>query len=82
MRREVGEDLHELITVDEGAIGIHENAPSGEGDSDGKKRKKKGDKGKEEERGRPKSREEKGKEDQDFLMKCVPLETSRTSLKK
>jgi len=79
LRREVGEDLHELITIDEGAIEIYENAPSGEGDGDGKKRKKK-DKGKEKEKVWPKT-EEKERKDQEFLMKCVPPETSRTSLR-
>ena len=79
LRREVGEDLHELITTDEGAIGVHENAPS-EGDGDGKKRKRK-DKSKEKEKVRPKTKEEKERKDQEFLMKCVPPETSRTSLR-
>lgn len=76
LRREVGEDLHQLIEVDQDVIGIHENAP-GEGDSGGKKKKKK-DKGKEKEKakGRSKTKEDKEKEDQEFLMKLVPLERS------
>ena len=77
LRREVGEDFHQLITVDQDAIGIHESAPTGGGDGDGGEKKKK-DKGKEKGKGRPK--EEKEREDQAFLMKCVPPETSLASL--
>jgi hypothetical protein len=79
LRREVGEDLHEFITIDEVAS-IHENAPSGEGDGDGKKRKKK-DKGKGKEQGRLKAEEERKNEDQEFLMKYVHPKTSRISLR-
>ena len=78
LRREVGEDLHQLITVDQDVIGIREEAPAGGGDDNGKKTKKRKDKGKEREKGRSKT-EEKEKEDQEFLMKCVPPETSLTS---
>lgn len=75
MRREVGGDLNELITVDEDAIGIHEEAPGGEGHDNGKKKKKKekSKKGK----GQSKSKENKEKEDQEFLMKCVSPEILR-----
>lgn len=72
LRREVGEDLHQLIEVDRDAIGIHENTPSGEGDGEGKKKGKK-DKGKEKEKKRSRTKEDKEKEDQEFLMKCAPL---------
>ena len=70
LRQEVGEDLHELITIDGSAIDIHGNAPNDEGDGDGKKKKKKKDKGRGKEKGRPKTKE-KEKEDQEFLIKCV-----------
>lgn len=73
LRREVGEDLHQLIEVDRDAIGIHENTPSGEGDGEGKKKKGKKDKGKEKEKKHSRTKEDKEKEDQEFLMKCAPL---------
>lgn len=73
LRREVGEDLRQLIEVDQDAIGIHENAPGGGGDSEDKKKKKKKDKGKEKEKGQPKTKGGKEKEDQEFLMKFVSL---------
>ena len=82
LRREVGEDLHEFITIDGSAIDIHGNAPNHEGDGDGKKREKKKDKGKGKEKGRPKTKEkEKEKEDQEFLIRCASPETSLTSLR-
>ena len=70
LRREVGEDLHQLIEVDQDVIGIHENVLNGEGEGEGKKKKKKKDKGKEEVKGQSKTKE---KEDQEFLMKFAPL---------
>ena len=75
LRREVGEDLRQLIQVDLDVIGVHESAPSGQGDGEGgkKKKRKKGDKGKEKEKGWSKTREEKEREDQEFLMKFVLL---------
>lgn len=73
LRREVGEDLHQLITVDQDATSILESPPSGGGD-DGKKKAKKKDKGKRKKEGL--KTEEKEKEDQEFLMKCVPPKTS------
>lgn len=73
MRREVGEDLRQLIEVDQEIISVHENAPSGQGDDEGGKKKKKKDKGKEKEKWRPKTQEKKEKEDQGFLMKFVLL---------
>lgn len=75
MRREVGEDLHQLIEVDQDVLGVHENAPSDEGDGGGRKKKKK-DKGKEKEKERPKTKDDKEKEDQEFLMKFALLELS------
>ena len=82
LRREVGEDLHEFITIDGNAIDIHGNAPNDEGDGDGKKREKKKDKGKGKEKGRPKTKEkEKEKEDQEFLIRCASPEASLTSLR-
>lgn len=71
LRREVGEDLSELIAIDEDTIGIREAAPSGEGANGGTKKTKK-DRGKEEGKGRHKIKEKKEQEDQEFLMKCVP----------
>lgn len=73
LRREVGEDLHQLIEVDQDIIGIHENALNGEGDGEGRKKKKKKDKGKEKEKGQSKAKEGKEKEDHEFLMKFAPL---------
>ena len=66
LRREVGEDLHQLVEVDQDVIGIHEHAPDGEGE--GKKKRKK-DKGREKKSGRSKTKEDKEKNDQEFLMK-------------
>ena len=73
MRREVGEDLHQLIEVDQDAIGIHENVQNDEGDGEGKKKGKKKDKGKEQMKRRSKAKGDKEKEDQEFLVKFVPL---------
>ena len=72
LRREVGEDLRQLIEVDQDIIGIHETAPSGQGDDEGQKKQKKV-KGKEKDKGRPKTKDEKEKGDQEFLMKFVLL---------
>jgi protein KRI1 len=72
LRREVGEDLYQLIEVDQDAVGIRESSPGGKGDREGRKKKKK-DKGKEKEKGRSKAEENKEHEDQEFLMKFVPL---------
>ena len=66
LRREVGEDLHQLVEVDQDVIGIHENTPGGEGE--GRKKKKK-DKGREKKSARSKTKDDKEKEDQEFLMK-------------
>ena len=66
LRREVGEDLHQLVEVDQDVIGIHENAPGGEGEV---RKKKKRDKGTEKGSGRSKTNEDKEKEDHEFLMK-------------
>ena len=66
LRREVGEDLHQLVEVDPDVIGIHENVPDGEGE--GRKRKKKG-KNRERKSGQSKTKEDKEKNDQEFLMK-------------
>lgn len=77
LRREVGGDLTELIAVDEDTIGIRE-VPGSEDDDNGTKKKKK-EKGKKI-KGQPTTKEQKEKEDQEFLMKCVPPETSQTSL--
>ena len=76
LRREVGEDLCQLIELDQDAVGIHENAP-GSGGGGVKINKEKG-KGKEKERekGRLKTREEKEKGDHEFLMKFVPQKLS------
>lgn len=79
LHREVGEDLHGLITVDEDTIGIHENEKSGRGDGNGRKKKK--DKGKEKETGWPEAKGEKEKGDQEFLMRYVPPEIPRTPLR-
>ncbi|KAF9777857.1 KRI1-like family C-terminal-domain-containing protein [Thelephora terrestris] len=70
LRREVGEDLRQLIEVDRDVIGVHEDAPSGQGDSESKKKKTK-DKGKKKEKGRPEAQEKKEKEDQEFLMNYI-----------
>ena len=74
LRREVGEDLYQLIEVDQDTIGIRESSPGGKGDREGRKKKKK-DKGKEKEKdkGRSKVKENKEHEDQEFLMKFDPL---------
>lgn len=56
--------------MDRDVIGVHEDAPSGQGDSQGKRKKTK-DKGKKKEKGRPEAKEEKEKGDQEFLMKFV-----------
>lgn len=68
LRREVGEDLHQLIDVDQDIIGVRETAPSGQGDDEGEKKKVKG-KGKE--KGRARTKDEKEQGDQEFLMKFV-----------
>ena len=59
--------------MDRDVIGVHEDAPSGQGDSQGKRKKTK-DKGEKKEKGRPEVKE-KEKEDQEFLMKFVLLES-------
>jgi len=70
LRREVGEDLHQLIEVDQDVIGVHQGVSDDQGDVNAKKKK---NKGKEKEKRRPKPKEEKEKEDQEFLMKFVLL---------
>lgn len=75
LRREVGEDLRQLIEVDQDAVGIHENAPWSGGGVEIKKEKGKG-KERERERGRLKTKEEKEKGDHEFLMKFVPQKLS------
>ena len=72
LHREVGEDLRQLIEIDQDVIGIHESVPSGHGDEEDekKKKKKKKDKGKGIEKWRSKTKEEK---DREFLMKFVFL---------